>query len=613
MVKTVESRQSIVIRFAGDSGDGMQLTGNRFTDASALFGNDVSTFPDYPAEIRAPAGTLPGVSGFQVNFSSLDIRTPGDAPDVLVAMNPAALKVNIKDLKRGGIVIVNKDTFTGPNLKKAGYDGNPLEDASLDNYQLHSIPITTLNSNAVRDIPDLNRAFINRSCNLFALGVTFWLFDRPIDSTVKWIEQKFKKFPAVVAQNLKALKTGFYYAETAEMFPSQYIVEPAKIQPGTYREITGNEATAIGLVAASLLADTQLFYGSYPITPASDVLHHLSKYKNYNVMTFQAEDEIAAVGVTIGAAYGGLIAATGTSGPGLALKGEALGLAVMTELPMVVVNVQRGGPSTGLPTKTEQSDLLQAFFGRNGECPMVIIAPKSPIDCFHAAIDAVRIAVKYMVPVLYLSDGYLANGMEPWCLPEIEDLPKIPVNHRTDPDEYFPYIRDTETLARPWAIPGTPGLEHRIGGLEKAEITGNVSYDPENHQKMCLIRQEKIDRVANDIEDLEVRGEQEGDILLLTWGGTYGACLSACLQLQEEGHSVGHAHIRWLNPFPKNLEAVLRKFKTVIVPELNLGQLNMLIRSKFLIDTVPFNKVKGKPFMIAEVKEKVLEVLGGGK
>jgi 2-oxoglutarate/2-oxoacid ferredoxin oxidoreductase subunit alpha len=611
MTKTVEALQSVVIRFAGDSGDGMQLTGTRFTDASALFGNDVSTFPDYPAEIRAPAGTLPGVSGFQVNFSSLDIRTPGDAPDVLVAMNPAALKVNIKDLKRGGIIIVNKDTFSSSNLKKAGFQANPLEDDSLDNYRLHSIPITTLNSNAVKDIDGLNRAFINRSCNLFALGVTFWLFDRSMDSTLAWIENKFKRVPAIVAQNQKALKTGFYYAETAEMFPSQYIVEPAKIRPGTYREITGNEATAIGLVAASLLADTKLFYGSYPITPASDVLHHLSKYKNYNVITFQAEDEIAAIGVAIGASYGGLIAATGTSGPGLALKGEALGLAVMTELPLIVINVQRGGPSTGLPTKTEQSDLLQAFFGRNGECPCAIIAPKSPVDCFSAAVEAVRIAVKYMVPVIYMSDGYLANGMEPWCLPNIEDLEKIPVTHRKDPKEYYPYIRNSETLARPWAVPGTPGLEHRIGGLEKADVTGNVSYDPDNHQKMCLIRQEKVDRIAQDIDDLEVAGAEEGDVLILSWGGTYGACLTACLELHKEGHSVGHAHLRWLNPFPANLKEVLGKFKKILVPELNLGQLNLLIRSRFLIDTYSFNKVKGKPFMIAELKEKVIEVLGG--
>jgi 2-oxoglutarate/2-oxoacid ferredoxin oxidoreductase subunit alpha len=574
-----------------------------------LFGNDVSTFPDYPAEIRAPAGTLPGVSGFQVNFSSLDIRTPGDAPDVLVAMNPAALKVNLKDLKKGGLVIVNSDTFSHKNLKKAGYSSNPIEDESLSNYRLHSIPITTLNNNAVKDIPGLRQA--KRSSNLFALGVTFWLFDRPLDSTIDWIREKFRKVPAVVEQNQRALKAGYYYAETAEMFPSQYIVEPAKIRPGTYREITGNEATAIGLVASSLLADTKLFYGSYPITPATDVLHHLSKYKNYDVMTFQAEDEIAAIGVTIGAAYGGLLAATGTSGPGLALKSEALGLAVMTELPMVIVNVQRGGPSTGLPTKTEQSDLLQAFFGRNGECPLAIIAPQSPVDCFFGAIEAMRIAVKYMIPVIYMSDGYLANGAEPWCLPEIDQLPKIHVEHRSDPHEYYPYIRNTETLARPWAVPGTPGLEHRIGGLEKADLTGNVSYDPDNHQKMCLLRQQKVDRITQDIDDIVIAGEQQGDLLVLSWGGTYGACLTACLEALEEGHSIGHAHLRWLNPFPKNLGEILRKFKKVLVPELNFGQLNMLIRSRFLVDTVAFNKLKGKPFMIAELKEKMLEVLGG--
>lgn len=611
MSKAVETLQSVVIRFAGDSGDGMQLTGTRFTDTAAKIGNDISTFPDYPAEIRAPAGTLPGVSGFQVNFSSRDIRTPGDAPDVLVAMNPAALKVNLKDLVRGGIIIANKDAFTPNNLKKAGFESNPLEDDSLDSFRLHSIPITSLNSEAVKETPDLNRAFINRSCNFFALGVTFWLFDRPLEFTLDWIATKFKSHPPVVAQNQKALKTGYYYAETAEMFPSQYIVEPAKIEAGTYREITGNAATAMGFVAASLLAKRQLFYGSYPITPASDVLHHLSKYKNYDVLTFQAEDEIAAIGVTIGAAYGGLISVTGTSGPGLALKGEALGLAVMTELPMVIVNVQRGGPSTGLPTKTEQSDLLQAFYGRNGECPCVILAPRSPVDCFFAAIEAVRISTKYMVPVLYLSDGYLANGAEPWRLPKVEDLEPITVTYCEEPEGFLPYKRDEKTLARPWAVPGTKGLEHRIGGLEKSDGPGNVSYDPDNHQRMCELRQAKVDGVAADIGDLEVRGAQDGDVLVLSWGGTYGACLSAVLDLHSQGHSVGHAHLRYLNPMPKNLGDVLKRYKKVLVPELNLGQLILLIRARYLVDAVGFNKIKGRPFTISELKEKITEVLGG--
>lgn len=614
MEKAAESLQSVVIRFAGDSGDGMQLTGTRFTDASAMFGNDVSTFPDYPAEIRAPAGTLPGVSGFQVNFSSRDIRTPGDLPDVLVAMNPAALKVNLKDLKRGGILIVNQDSFSDHNLKKAGYESNPLEDDSLEGYKVHAIPITTLNRNAVEEIEGLDRKFINRSCNFFALGVTFWLFDRPFEHTIEWIESKFKSKPAVVAQNTKALKTGYYYAETAEYFSSQYIVEPAKIEEGTYREITGNEAMAIGLVAAGLLAKTQIFYGSYPITPASDVLHNLSRYKNFDVVTFQAEDEIAAIGAAIGASYGGAIGVTGTSGPGLALKAEALGLAVITELPLIVINVQRGGPSTGLPTKTEQSDLLQTMFGRNGESPTVVIAARSPADCFWTAIEAARLALKYMVPVCILSDGYLANGAEPWRLPKVEDLEPIEFSYaETNGAEFQPYARDESTLARPWAIPGTAGLEHRIGGLEKAHLTGNVSYDPENHQKMCELRAEKVARVANDIPKTEVQGAQEGDVLVLSWGGTYGACVSAVLDLHEEGHAVGHCHLRHLNPMPNDLGDVLKRFKRVLVPELNLGQLVLLVRARYLVDAVGFNKIKGRPFMISEVKNRILELLGGDK
>ena len=505
--KHIEELEAVTIRFAGDSGDGMQLTGTQFTNTSAVLGNDISTLPDFPAEIRAPAGSLPGVSGFQLNFSNHDIRTPGDEPNVLVAMNPAALKVNLADLEEGGILIVNTDAFNENNLKKAGYPANPLEDGSLSGYRLFKLPITTLNRAALRDEVKLPSKEIDRCKNFWALGLMYWLYDRPLDPTMRWIEDKFKKKPEVVKANATALKAGFAYAEAAEIFTTHYRVRRAAIAPGKYRNITGNEATALGFVAASVLSDRPLFYASYPITPASDILHELSTHKNFGVKTFQAEDEIAAVCAAIGAAFAGQLGLTGTSGPGLALKSEAIGLAVMTELPLVVINVQRGGPSTGLPTKTEQADLLQAMFGRNGECPVAIVAPATPGDCFHMAVEAFRIATKHMLPVIYLSDGYLANGAEPWKLPSMDELPRFDVNFHKDPANFHAYARDPKTLARPWAIPGTPGLEHRIGGIEKQDITGNVSYDPENHMHMVLTRAEKVARIADDIPELEIFGE----------------------------------------------------------------------------------------------------------
>ncbi len=517
-VKERKDLQEVTIRFAGDSGDGMQLTGTQFTNTSAVFGNDISTLPDFPAEIRAPAGSLPGVSGFQLNFSSRDIRTPGDEPNVLVAMNPAALRVNLSDLEQGGILIVNSDAFSANNLKKAGYNNNPIEDGSLSGYRLFSLPITSLNANALTETK-LTKKEIDRCKNFFALGILYWLYDRPMKVTLDWIESRFKKNPELAKANTLSLKAGYYYGETTELFTTHYRVDKAKLAPGKYRNITGNEATAIGFVTASQLAGRPLFYASYPITPASDILHELSKHQNFGVKSFQAEDEIAAMSAAIGASFSGYLGLTGTSGPGLCLKSEALNLAVMTELPVVVVDVQRGGPSTGLPTKTEQADLLQAMFGRNSESPVAIIAPATPGDCFTMAIEAWRIAVKYMTPVLYLSDGYLANGSEPWRIPKIEDLPKIEVKFRTEVEGFFPYLRDEKTLARPWAIPGTPGLEHRIGGLEKQDVTGNVSYDPENHDHMVRLRAEKIARIANDIPEVEVLGEKEGEILVVGWGG----------------------------------------------------------------------------------------------
>lgn len=607
--KNLEELDTVTIRFAGDSGDGMQLTGTQFTNTSAIMGNDISTLPDFPAEIRAPAGSLPGVSGFQLNFSNHDIRTPGDQPNVLVAMNPAALKVNLPDLEEGGTLILNTDEFTKDNLEHAAYKSNPLEDGSLVGYRLHKLPISTLNRNALKGNVQLSRKEIDRSKNFFALGVLYWLYDRPLDATLSWIHSKFKKNPELVKANEVALKTGYNFAETTEVFTTHYTVKKAVIAPGRYRKITGNEATAIGFVAAAELAGRPLFYGSYPITPASDILHELARHKNYGVKTFQAEDEIAAVCAAIGASFAGHIGLTGTSGPGVALKQEAIGLAVMTELPLVIINVQRGGPSTGLPTKTEQADLFQAVWGRNGECPAIVIAPATPADCFDMAIEAVRLAFKYMVPVFYLSDGYLANGAEPWALPEIDKLPKIDVKFATDSTDFMPYSRDEVTLARPWALPGTPGLEHRIGGIEKQHITGNVNYDPENHHHMVLLRQEKVDRATADIPPVEVFGEKTGKVMVLGWGSTYGSITSAVERLQKEGKSVSSAHLRHLNPFPKNLGEVLAGFETVIIPEMNLGQLCTMIRAKYMVPAIAFSKVKGRPFQIREIVGKVEEYL----
>ena len=607
--KHQEELETVTIRFAGDSGDGMQLTGTQFTNTSAVAGNDISTLPDFPAEIRAPAGSLPGVSGFQLNFSSQDIKTPGDQPNVLVAMNPAALKVNLPDLEEGGTIIVNTDGFTQENLKYAKYAANPLEDDSLAGYRVHKLPISTLNMNALKGNVELSRKEIDRCKNFFALGVLYWLYDRTMDNTLNWIHSKFKKHPEVGKANEIALRTGYNFADTTEVFTTHYTVKKAKITPGKYRKLTGNEATAIGFVAASQLSGRPLFYGSYPITPASDILHELARHKSFGVKTFQAEDEIAAVCAAIGASFAGQIGLTGTSGPGVALKQEAIGLAVMTELPLVIVNVQRGGPSTGLPTKTEQADLFQSVWGRNGECPAIVVAPATPADCFHMAIEAVRLAFKYMSPVFYLSDGYLANGAEPWPIPDIDSLPKIDVTFATDPATFMPYARDEMTLARPYALPGTPGLEHRIGGIEKQNITGNVNYDPENHHLMVKLRQEKIDRVVNDIPLVEVMGEKTGKVLVLGWGSTYGSISSAVEKMQRAGKSVSSAHLRYLNPFPGNLGEVIRSFETVIVPEMNLGQLCTMVRAKYLVDAVPFSKVKGRPFQIREIVSKVEEYL----
>ena len=605
-----EEIDTVTIRFAGDSGDGMQLTGTQFTNTSAVLGNDISTLPDFPAEIRAPAGSLPGVSGFQLNFSSQDIRTPGDQPNVLVAMNPAALKVNLPDLEEGGTIIVNTDEFNKDNLKKAAYAVNPLEDDTLKGYRVHQLPITTLNLRALQEAKvGLGRKEMDRCKNFFALGVLYWLYDRPMDSTLNWIKAKFSKLPEVAKANEIALRTGYNFADTTEVFTTHYTVKKAVIAPGKYRKITGNEATALGFVAASQLAGRPLFYGSYPITPASDILHELARHKNFGVRTFQAEDEIAAVCAAIGASFAGHIGLTGTSGPGVALKQEAIGLAVMTELPLVIINVQRGGPSTGLPTKTEQADLFQAVWGRNGECPAVVVAPATPADCFHMAVEAVRLAFRYMTPVFYLSDGYLANGAEPWALPKIDELPKIEVKLADDPANFLPYARDEQTLARPYALPGTPGLEHRIGGIEKQHITGNVSYDPENHEFMVRMRQAKVDRVAQEIPDIEVFGAKRGRVLVLGWGSTYGAITSAVERLQRAGHAVSSAHLRYLNPFPQNLGEVLAGFDKVIVPEMNLGQLCTMLRAKYLVDAVAFSKVKGRPFQIREIERKVEEYL----
>jgi 2-oxoglutarate ferredoxin oxidoreductase subunit alpha len=600
--------ERVTIRFAGDSGDGMQLTGSQFTRTAAVFGNDISTYPDFPAEIRAPAGSLPGVSGFQLSFSSTEIHTPGDEPDVLVAMNPAALKANIGDLPAGGALVVNEDAFTGVNLNKVGYAANPLTDGSLSAYSLFSIPISTLNSRALEGL-ELTNKQVDLTKNFFALGLMFWLYERSMDPTLTWIDEKFSKRPVIAEGNKRALKAGYNFGETTEIFHERYIVPPARLRPGRYRNITGNEATALGFVAASQLADRPLFYGSYPITPASDILHSLAAYKNFGVKTFQAEDEIAAIGAAIGASYGGAMGMTGTSGPGVALKSEALGLAVMVELPLVLIDVQRGGPSTGMPTKTEQGDLLQVLFGRNSDSPLPVVAPATPGECFEFAIEAWRLALKYMTPVAFLSDAFLANGAEPWPIPDASGLKSIAVPNRTEKAGFYPYLRDPETLARPWAVPGTPGLEHRIGGLEKSDVLGNVSYDPDNHHAMQLLRQAKVAGIARDIPPLEVFGAAEGDLLILGWGSTYGAIRSAVERLRGRGLAASHAHLRHLNPFPENTGEVVRAFRRVLIPELNLGQLLLLIRSRYLVDAVGYNKVRGKPFRISEIEAEAERLL----
>jgi 2-oxoglutarate ferredoxin oxidoreductase subunit alpha len=606
-----ERREDVVIRFAGDSGDGMQVTGGQFTATSALVGNDLATFPDFPAEIRAPAGTLPGVSAFQVRIADYDIHTPGDAPDVLVAMNPAALKVNLSDLRQNGILILNTDEFEERNLKKAGYATNPLEDASLDAYRVFRVPLATLTKRAL-DGTGLDAKTQERCKNFFALGMAYWLFSRPLESTVAWLAKKFAGKPQLADANVRVLRAGWNYCDITEAFQVRYEVEPARLAPGVYRNITGNMALALGFIAASRRSGLPLFLGAYPITPASDLLHDLAQYKNFGVTTFQAEDEIAAICATIGASFGGALAVTSTSGPGMALKSEAMNLAVMVELPLVIVDVQRGGPSTGLPTKTEQADLMQAMFGRNNESPIPIIAASSPADCFERAVEACRIATHSMTPVILLSDGYIANGAEPWLLPKLEELPEIEVTFRDSPDGFQPYSRDPETLARPWAIPGTPGLEHRIGGIEKQDGSGNVSYDPDNHEHMVRTRAEKIARIANQIPDLVVHGDPDGGpLLVLGWGSTEGAITGAVNLARREGLKVSRVHLHHLNPFPKNLGDVLARFERVLLPEMNLGQLAFLLQGRYLKPIDSFTKVQGKPFYRFEVLDKIHELMKG--
>ena len=613
MGKTFKTIDEAIIRFAGDSGDGMQLTGGRFTETTAILGNDLNTLPDFPAEIRAPAGSLAGVSAFQIKFSSRDTHTPGDKPDVLVAMNPAALKVHQKELIPGGTMIINTDAFTKKNLRFAGYESNPMEDGSLDDYfTLIPVEMNKMVTAACEGL-DLSPKLVGRTKNFFALGILFYMYDRPLDATEGWLKKKFAGKDDIIEANTRALNTGYNYGDTTELFMTRFKVEKATLPPGTYRNINGNQAASMGLLAAAEKSGLSLFYGGYPITPASDILHILASWKHLGVQTFQAEDEIAGVASTIGAAFTGNLAVTATSGPGVALKSEALGLAVITELPLVIVNVQRGGPSTGLPTKTEQSDLNQALYGRNGEAPMPVIAAATPGDCFFTAYEACRIALKYMTPVMVLSDGYLANGTEPWKIPDVDELEPIEVNFSDRPNanhDYLPYLRNEETLARPWAIPGTPGLEHRVGGIEKAENTGHVSYDPENHHKMVKLRQEKVNRIQNDIPKTEVFGANHGDLLVLSWGGTYGACRSAVETMQEEGLNVSHVHMRWISPLPKDLGEILIHFKNVLVPEINLGQLLRLIRAEYLVDAQGLNLVRGRPISAGKIIETVKKMLG---
>src|SRR6201998_529960 len=598
-----------VIRFAGDSGDGMQVTGSQFTNTVALYGNDIATFPDFPAEIRAPAGTLPGVSGYQLHFSSNEIYTPGDAVDVLIAMNPAALKMNIADLKANGILIVNSDAFAETDLRKAQMASNPLEDHSLDKYRLFSVELERLTKVALEHL-GLAAKSVSRCKNFFALGMCYWLYNRSMEGTSRYIEEKFSKKPLLVEANKLAMKAGYSYCEATEAFQISYEIPPAQLEPGLYRNMSGNQALALGFVTASQKSGLKLFQGSYPITPASDILHELSQYKNFGVITFQAEDEIAAITSSIGASYTGFLAITTTSGPGMALKTEALGLAVATEIPLVICDIQRGGPSTGLPTKTEQADLLQALFCRNSEAPVPVLAASTPGDCFWIALEASRIALKYMVPVIVLSDGYLANGAEPWRIPTAEEIPAIPVKFESNPEGFFPYKRDPQTLARPWAIPGTPGLEHRIGGIEKQETTGNINYEPLNHEKMVRIRAAKVEAIRQDIPNVMPAGDPEGDLLLVSWGSTFGSVAQAVKEQREKGRKIGHLHLRHLNPLPGNLGDVLKRYKKVLVPELNMGQLLWILRAKFLIDAVGLNKIQGRPFKQNELEQKIEEMLG---
>ena len=610
MSKQVQTIEEATILFAGDSGDGSQTIGTQMTEASAIAGNDVATLPDYPAEIRAPAGSLAGISGFQLHFSSENIHTPGDICDVLVAMNPAALKVNLGKLKANGILIVNTDNFARRNLKLAGYDNTPLEDSSLSKFQVFPVELTRLTREALKET-GLSQREIDRCKNFLALGMVCWLYNRPMDYALKFIKEKYAKNPQYVEANTLALKAGNIYCEATDQFATSYEVKPAKFSPGKYRNIEGNIATALGLIAASKKSGLPLVYGSYPITPASNILHELARHRNFGVITMQMEDEIAAVGVAIGAAFSGALGVTGSSGPGLALKSEAINLAMIAELPVVICNIQRAGPSTGMPTKTEQADLLQMLYGRNGESPIPIIAASRPSDCFDAIYEACRIAIKYMTPVIFMSDLYIAFGAEPWRIPKVSDLPSIPVNFQQDTEGFSAYRRDETTLARPWAIPGTPGLEHRIGGLEKADITGDVNYNPENHERMVRLRAEKVAGITNDIPPTEIFGESDGELLVLSWGGTYGTARTAVEHAQEDDASVSHVHLRYLNPFPKDLGDILKRFDKVLIPELNLGQLLKLVRAEYLIEGIGLHKVQGQPFHVFEIEAKIDELLRG--
>jgi 2-oxoglutarate ferredoxin oxidoreductase subunit alpha len=603
--KPVEQLESVVIRFAGDSGDGMQLTGGRMASETAVLGNDLATFPDFPAEIRAPAGSLPGVSGFQLHFADHDILTPGDAPSVLVAMNPAALKTNLPDLPPSGILVVDSDAFTDRNLTKAGYSESPLEDGSLDGYEVHAIPLTSMTIEALKEIEGITKREAERAKNMFALGLMSWLYGRPTEGTLSFLEKKFAKRPEIAAANVKAFNTGYAFGETTEAFAVQYEVKPAALRPGVYRGITGNQALALGLVAASVKSGLPLFLGAYPITPASSVLEELARHKNFGVRTFQAEDEIAAAGAALGAAFGGALGVCTSSGPGIVLKQETIGLGITLELPLLIVDVQRAGPSTGMPTKPEQADLLNVMFGRNSESPVPVVAAATPSDCFDAALEAARIAIKYRTPVFLLSDAYLANGSEPWLLPDVDGIAPIEPGFAEANGEFQPYARDEETLARPWAIPGTPGLEHRIGGLEKADVTGNVSYDPDNHDRMVRLRAQKVAGIAQDIPELEVDDPDAAETLVLSWGGTYGSVAAGVRRVRAAGKKVAHAHLRYLNPFPRNTGEVVRGYEKILVPEMNLGQLLKLVRAEFLVDATGFNLVRGVPFRASEVEQAI--------